>query len=134
MEKYNVTAVSLVTRSQMPLIIEENDENADLIGLSTCVDGLVVSASNSGYFQSYQELRDKLLQLGYGLKCAGSRLNAVQSPMASGSDKIFLVSLGKQAAMKDLFSLYEYTDIDIFPDTEEQNAFSQKWFTSLKKW
>ena len=51
--------------------------------------------------------------------------------MMGTNEKIYLVKLGEQALHKDIVSLYEYAEIDDFPSTEEQNAFSQKWFDSI---
>jgi hypothetical protein len=99
--------------------------------LSIKTDDDIISASNYGYFQAFQEIRDKLLEKGYGLKCAGAMLNAVQSSMASATDKIYMVTLGEQAAQENLISLYEYVDILEFPNTNEQNQFAEKWIYSL---
>ncbi len=133
MEKYDVTAISLTSKSKVKLMIEADEaETTDNIALSLSLDGESISASNEGYFQAFQEIRDKLLQKGYGLKCAGSMLNAVQSSMASATDKVYMVTLGTQAARKDLISLYEYSDIDQFPNTEEQNKYAEQWFLSLR--
>jgi hypothetical protein len=43
-----------------------------------------------------------MLNNGYGLKCNGSRINAIQSDMMGYSDKVYLVEIGKQAMMKDV--------------------------------
>ena len=76
---------------------------------------------------AYQEFRDKLLEAGYGIKCNGSRLNAVQSGMMETTDKIYLVEMGRQALMKDIVHIWDYADIDTFPDTKQQNEFFQQW-------
>jgi len=132
METYNVTAISLTSSSKLPLTIEADEaETSENIVLRIQIDGDIISASNEGYFQAYQEIRDTLLQKGYGLKCAGSKLNAVQSSMASATDKVYMVTLGKQAMLKDLVSLYDNANIDKFPNTKEQNEFFKKWSLSL---
>jgi hypothetical protein len=132
MEKYSVIAISLTSQSEIRLTIEadEAETTADII-LSLCFDGDIISATNEGYFQAFQEIRDKLLNKGYGLKCVGSMLNTVQSPMASATDKVYKVTLGIQAKQKDLVSLYEYVDIKEFPNTDQQNRFAKTWFHSL---
>ncbi len=71
--------------------------------------------------------KELLLAVGYGMKCNGSRLNAVQSGMMGATDKVYLVEIGKQALMKDIVSIWDYADIDIFPDTELQNNFFEQW-------
>jgi hypothetical protein len=133
MENYTVIASSLIAHTEISLIIEADEaEITENIVLTVRIDGDTISASNYGYFQAFQEIRDVLLQKGYGLKCAGAMLNAVQSPMASATDKVYMVTLGKQSALKDLISLYEYIDIDEFSNTNEQNRFFEQWLQSLK--
>ncbi len=133
MEKYHIIAVSLTSHSELLLTIEADEaEMTEDVTLSVYIDGEKISASNEGYFQAYQEIRDTLLQKDYGLKCVGSKLNVVQSSMASATDKVCVAALGKQAKQKDLISLYEYVDIDVFPNTKEQNDFAARWNQSFK--
>ena len=133
MKRYIVTAISLETRSEFPLAIEADEgETTNDIILSTHINGVYISAKNDGYFLAFQELRDKLLEQGIGMKCAGSKLNAVQSGMASATPKIYMVTLGQQALLKDLVSIYDNTDEDEFPNSESQNNYTKKWLDSLK--
>lgn len=71
-----------------------------------------------------------MLDLGYGLKCNGSRINAVQSNMMGTSDKIYLVEMGKPALNKDIVSIWDYAEINEFPNTEEQLKFANRWLDS----
>ena len=64
---------------------------------------------------------------GYGIKCNGSRINAAQTEMMGATDKVYLVEKGKQALMKDIVHIWDYADIDIFPNTEQQNIFFEQW-------
>lgn len=133
MEKYNIVAVYLNNQTELNIEIEADEaETTDEIILTVSIDGITFSAHNYGYFNAFQDLRDQLLQKGYGLKCAGANLNAVQSSMASGTDMVYAVALGKQASLKELVSIYDYADISEFPDTKEQNEFFQLWIKSLK--
>jgi hypothetical protein len=133
MESYTVTAVCLESNLELPLTIEaDGAETTDDIILTSYLNGVSVSACNDGYFQAFQDIRDQLLKKGYGLKCLGAKLNAVQSAMASATDKIYLVTPGKQALQKDLASIYDYANISEFPTSVEQNAFSQEWIESLR--
>lgn len=68
-----------------------------------------------------------MLAAGYGIKCNGSRLNVIQSGMMGATDKIYLVEMGKQVQTKDLVHIWDYAEIDIFPDTRQQNAFLEQW-------
>ncbi len=38
-------------------------------------------------FDAYQKFRDELLEMGYGLQCNVSRINAIQSPMMGYSEE-----------------------------------------------
>ncbi|MCM1500303.1 MAG: hypothetical protein NC124_17720, partial [Clostridium sp.] len=83
--------------------------------------------SNYNYLPAFQKFRDKLLSTGYGIKCNGSRLNAIQSGMMGATDKVYLVEMGKQALMKDIVHIWDYAEIDTFPDTKQQNDFFEQW-------
>ena len=39
------------------------------------------------YYETFQLFRDRLLELGYGIKCNGSRINAIQSGMMGYCEK-----------------------------------------------
>ena len=133
MVEYNLTATSLTTKREFPIIVKADEaETTDDIVLSVYIDDVNISASNYGYFSAFQEIRDKLLQIGYGIKCAESKLNAVQSAMASATNKVYLTDLGKQAMSKDLICFFDYADINEFPDTKEQSDYSGKWIKSLR--
>lgn len=133
MEKYRVLLFSLKTKKEMETTIYADEgETTDDIILKVQIDDQEICAVDSNYLPAYQKLRDKLLKIGCGIKCNGSRLNAVQSGMMGANPQIYLVKLGEQALSKDIVSLYEYAEIDDFPNTEEQIAFSQKWFNSIR--
>lgn len=132
MEEHSVILVNLETKTEMDTtIFEAEDEVTSNFILKVQIEDQEICATDYNSLPAYQKLRDKLLDLGYGIKCNGSRLNAVQSGMMGANEKIYLVELGKQALSKDIVSMYEYAEIDDFPNTEEQTAFSQKWFKSL---
>ena len=80
----------------------------------------------------FQELRDKLLELGYGLKCNGARINAIQSNMMGACEKIYLAEMEKPALNKDIVSILDYAEINEFPNTEEQQAFTNRWLNSIQ--
>lgn len=132
MEEYRVMLFNLKTKTEMETTIfeDENETTSDFI-LKVQIEGQEICATDYNSLPAYQKLRDKLLKLGYGIKCNGSRINAVQSGMMGANDKIYLVELGKQALKEDIVSMYGYAEIDDFPGTEEQTAFSRKWFKSL---
>lgn len=72
-----------------------------------------------------------MLQLGYGIKCNGSRINAVQSGMMGATEKVYLVEFGRQALMKDIVYIWDYADITEFPNTKQQKDFFEQWTKSL---
>jgi len=124
--------VELKTQHEIELVIEADEaETTENIILRTQVKDNPISVSDYNYFSAYQGLRNKVLKLGYGIKCNGSRLNAVQSAMMGTNENIYLVELGRQALTKDIVSLYDYAEISSFPDTQEQTTFFQRWVDSL---
>lgn len=132
MEEYTVTIVDLRTNSRAEATIYADEaETSDDIILKINLEGKEISAAEHSYFSAFQKLRDMLLEMDHGIKCCGSRLNAVQSGMMGSSDKIYLVQLGRPALLGDIVSLYDYSDINEFPDTQEQNEFFEKWTASL---
>ena len=134
MERYTVTIVHLNTQSKLSLIIEADEaETTEEIILCTQIEDDCLSASNYGYFTAFQELRDKLLQKGYGVKCVGSKENVVQSSMACATNKVYEVVLGKQTAVNNSICLYDYAEINEFPNSNTQNEYAEKWVRSLRK-
>lgn len=129
-EEYTVQAKNIKTQEVRKLIINENcDENGNFV-LSASLDGVECQGCDNSYFEAFKKLKDILLQMGYGLNCLGAKINAVQSEMASASDKIYLAELGKQA--KESVSLYDYCENTDYPTKAEQDAYREKWFGSLK--
>lgn len=132
MEEYIVTLVNIKTNSEFQTtIFADEAEITENIVLKVFVEDEEICVSDENYLPAYQKLRDKLLEINYGIKCNGSRLNVVQSGMMGANDKIYLVELGRKALNKDIVSLYEYADIREFPDTREQNSFIEKWRVSI---
>lgn len=133
MEQYKCTVADLgYYDSEKPVLIEVN-EDSDEIEISTVVDGIDFFSSDESYLAAYQKLRDKLLELGYGLLCNGSRINAIQSGMMSQCEKIYLVEMGKKALLNQVVCIWDYADIDVFPDTKEQLEFAEKWYECKKE-
>ena len=128
MEIYEVTLMELDTQYEFSVQVEVDEaETSENITIIARVGKDEFESANYNYLPAYQEFRDKLLTAGYGMKCNGSRLNAVQSGMMEATDKVYLVEMGKQALMKDIVCIWDYADIDIFPDTEQQNHFFEQW-------
>ncbi len=130
MDEYQCVIVDLAYYNNPKNIIVYVSETNEDFTIETNIDGIEIKSVGYGYFEVYQELRDKMLDLGYGLKCNGSRINAVQSNMMGTSDKIYLVEMGKPALNKDIVSIWDYAEINEFPNTEEQLKFANRWLDS----
>lgn len=131
MENFEVTVVNLNTKENQVLTIEVDEaETTEYIVIKGDISGQIVTASNENYLSAYQEFRDKLLNLGFGIKCNGSRINAVQSGMMGGTDKVYLVTFGQKALMKDVVNMFDYAEIEEFPNTVQQKIFFERWIKS----
>ncbi len=132
LEVYEAVAMELDTKIERPVFIAVDEaETTESIIIKASVSEKEFTSSNYNYFTAYQEIRDKLLEAGLGMKCHGSRLNAVQSGMMAATDKIYLVEPGRAASMKDVVSLWGYADITDFPDTRQQFVFFEQWAQGL---
>lgn len=132
MDLYKCTIADLAYYEDEKQIVVKVDIQDDNIEMSCEVDGVCFSAAGEYYFETFQLFRDRLLELGYGIKCNGSRINAIQSGMMGYCEKIYLVEFGKQALNKDIFNIWDYADIKEFPSSEEQKLFANKWYNGFK--
>ena len=133
MDSYICTIADLAYYENEKKTTVNVDIQDEKIEMNCEVDGVCFSASGEYYFETFQLLRDYLLEFGYGIKCNGSRLNAIQSGMIGYSEKIYLVEFGRQALNKDIFGIWDYADIKDFPTTNEQKVFANKWYKSLEQ-
>lgn len=128
MEAYKVILTNLSSKEELTIQVEVDEaETTENIIIRTIFNEREITSSNYNYLPAYQEFREKLLVMGYGIKCNGSRLNAVQSGMLGATDKVYLVEMGKQALMKDIAHIWDYAEIETFPDTKQQNDFFEHW-------
>lgn len=134
MKQYEVVIIKLVNRAKQALIIEVDEaEVTENIVIKATVTGQEIVSSNYNYLSAYQDFRDKLLHLGYGIKCNGSRINAVQSGMMGSTAKVYLVKQGEKALMKDVVNIFDYAELDEFPNTKQQKDSFESWIKSLRK-
>ncbi len=127
-EEFQVTIIELNTKNKSQLRVKVDEaETTENIIIRAGICGKEILSADYNYLPAFQKFRDKLLQLGYGIKCNGARLNAVQSEMMSGVDKVYLVEMGRQALTKDIVHIWDYADINNFPDTKQQEDFWKKW-------
>ncbi len=132
MEKYAVTLLELRTQTVLPAAVSA-DEDGDAVRLTLTLPQQTYTGQAEGYLEAYQVLRDALLNDGFGLQCAGSRLNAVQSAMMANVPQVYLVTNGRQALRADIVSIWETCDLRSFPDTQAQNQFRDQWYDSLRR-
>ncbi|MGT2866784.1 hypothetical protein [Streptococcus fryi] len=132
MEMYEITLKHLVSEQEIlfPIEVDEAETSENII-IRTVVDGQEVIISDYGYFSAFQKFRDKMLLLGYGIRCNGSLYNVVQSNMMCATDKVCLVEIGKQAEFKNIVHIWDYAEVSYFPNTKQQNDFFEKWVNSL---
>ena len=71
------------------------------------IEGVSIFSSDVYYLAAYQKFRDKLLELGYGLKCNGSKINAIQSEMMSQCEKIYLVEMGQKSSFDQMVCMWD---------------------------
>lgn len=134
MDEYKIVIINLNTKIEENLFVQVDEaETSEDIVITAMIDKHKISAGNYNYLPAYQEFRDTLLQLGYGMKCQASRMNAVQSGMMACSSKIYLVEKGKRALMNNIAYMFDYADISEFPTTEQQIAFANEWYNSFGK-
>ncbi|MCR4648938.1 MAG: hypothetical protein K5776_07665 [Lachnospiraceae bacterium] len=131
MDEYQCVVVDLAyfDKTKNIIVYVSEADDGDFI-IETNIDGIAIKSVGYAYFEVFQDFRDKLLDLGYGLKCNGSRINAIQSAMMSSCEKIYLAEMGKQALNKDVVLIWDYAEINEFPNTDGQRAFANRWFNS----
>lgn len=128
MEKYEVILYNIESKGEISVQINvDESESSENIIIHALINGKEFSSSDAYYFTAFQEFRDELLESGFGIKCNGAQLNAIQSGMFSTTDKVYLVVPEKPALMKDLVCIWDYANITAFPNTEQQNAYSEQW-------
>lgn len=78
METYEITLVELSTKNKINIQVEVDEaEESENIVIHSKIKGQEITLISDTYLTAYQQFRDKLLALSYGIKCNGSRLNAI---------------------------------------------------------
>lgn len=131
MYERKVTIRDLETKQEQEIIVTGNtDEPVQDMFMYTDIDGVHIECRGSFGFQILKKLRDKLLSMGYGMKCCGAMLNAVQTLLYVEVDLVHLVELGKSADRSNLKHILDYAEIDSFPDTKQQDEFTENFFVT----
>ena len=132
-ETYQVTVADLgyyENEKPIDILVNEYDDHFEM---KTVVDGVEFEAHADDMFSAFQILRDKMLDLSWGIMCNAARINAVQSGMMRNLDVVYLVEMGRQARLEDVHGFWDYCEMEEYVFTEEQEAFRQKWMESLKE-
>lgn len=131
-ERYKITLFDIKTKqqniSEISVIL---DDETDEFVIDLKTENLQIKSKHCDYFSAFKIFKDELLNKGYGIKCNGSKINAVQSAMMANSDKIYLVELGRVALTQDIANIWDYADISEFFSTKEQQLFFIKWKGSI---
>lgn len=130
MERYEIRLKSLENGGYTDTVITETEKD-DEISLSAEVGERLFSEKDEDQFTAFKKLRDSLLTAGYGMCCAGALINAVQSGMMAGSDRVYLVTLGEKPSLKDAVGIFDFADTERFPDSTEQTEFTENYFESI---
>lgn len=134
MEIFKVKIEHLKTKQEKEIVIEVDEaEESELIVFHTIFEKQEIISSDVIYFSAFQKFRDTLLEMQYGMKCAGAMINAVQSPMMSICEKIYLVKINEPAKMKDALSMFTYFEPYTYVDTKAQMEYFVEWCESLMK-
>ncbi|MBO4637905.1 MAG: hypothetical protein J5685_12280 [Clostridiales bacterium] len=124
---YEVTIVESGSKEESALVVESGEDLATGASVIRCtLNGQEIVSSHEVYFAAFQQFRDKLLEAGYGIKCNGSRLNAV-SLSKKESGQVYIVGSNKRARPEDIANIWDKADIDDFPDSKAQNEFYDRW-------
>lgn len=133
METYQVTIKHLASLSLSSVAVNQTEsESTGEFTLETTIDGTTCRGTSEFFFAAFQNLRDKLLSIGYGMNCCGALINAHQSPMMAVCEKIYLVTPGQKTYRKDMVCIFDPAIPESYPDTQQQESFKEAWWRSLQ--
>ena len=86
------------------------------------------------YFTALADIREELAPLGLFPKIYGASRNVYPSPMSrsmGAGEKAYRLAMGRQAASRDLVSIFDHGP-DLEPaNVQEQRNFYESWLKSL---
>lgn len=110
---------------------EEAPENRELVKLTLHFDGKEISGVADDYFAAMVAIRRVLEQEGALLRCYGASKNVYPPEMSrsmGSAVKAYKLTIGSQAKLADLVSIFD-TGPDVVPATvAEQQDFFDQWF------
>ncbi|MDW8585905.1 hypothetical protein Q7V18_08640 [Streptococcus suis] len=129
---------------KLPIYYKENEEikecrlnlidSDELCGIEISLGSQVVKYEAESFFQALIEIRLDLEKDGGIIQCNGSDRHIFPSPlqMAMGGDKAYLLELGKQATIQNVYDIFDTDKPDLDCVTVlEQKEFYNQWFYSL---
>lgn len=132
MEIRHIQGIRLNDHQRFAIAIRIVEDQEQFI-FSADIEDTVVKARAEGMFETFQLLRDSLLEQGIGLLCQGAKENVMQSAMAYATDQIYQLTLGRQALAKDKVSIFDAAELNEFCTSKEQDRYAQQWLYSLKE-
>ena len=128
-----IKGLNLISKDIITINLELVDSNIDN-NISMCINYNNKKYFSRGecYFPVFQQLKDELLIDNFGLQCYGSLINAHASGMMEFVPKVYLLTMGEQARMKDIVIFFDYINIFEFATKKEQDTFFIKWIKSIQ--
>lgn len=130
MEEYSVKLKKLTDGTFYDSVVTEED-NGEVLKFKAEIGGRNYVGEDEDYYTAFRKLRDVLLTAGYGMCCAGAMVNALQSGMMAGSDRVYLVRTGEKPSVKDAAGIFDPADLEIFPDSKAQEIYTERFFDSI---
>lgn len=130
MEEYSVKLKKLTDGTFYNAVVTEED-NGEVLKFKAEIGGKNYVGEDEDYYTAFRKLMDVLLTAGYGMCCAGAMVNALQSGMMAGSDRVYLVRTGEKPSVKDTAGIFDPADLEIFPDSKAQEIYTERFFDSI---
>ncbi|HEM3442212.1 TPA: hypothetical protein U1B40_000871 [Streptococcus suis] len=109
-------------------------DNEELCVIEISLGSQSAKYEAESFFQALIELRLDLENDGGIIQCNGSDRQIFPSPlqMAMGGEKAYLLEIGKQARIQNVYDIFEMNKPDLDCVTVlEQEEFYNQWFNSL---
>ncbi|MEM9446869.1 MAG: hypothetical protein AAGA18_16130 [Verrucomicrobiota bacterium] len=138
-DSFDQKEVSLLTQDNKSieaklLIYEESPENPELVQIGIISEFFSGEKTGEDFFSVLCEIRKELENQGLRIKCYGASRNVYPSGMSRSmgyGEKAYKLTIGKQAKMQDLVSIFDDGQ-DVIPvNINEQESFFDQWAKSL---
>jgi hypothetical protein len=117
-----LSRVNINSKNKFKLSLEKIEYDTGVIELRINFNGKHFQRGGDDYFSCFQRIKDDLLKCNTGIQCYGSKVNVYPSPMMRTSNNLaYILETGKPAIKENIVNIFEYTDINEFATSEEQN-------------